>query len=410
MKVVQITAWDTFGERFNGSLIHRELLNRGHRSAMIVRFKGGDGRAVYQAGGRFTRNLDNRILTPLQERLSIQSLLATAGSAALFSPAYRDADIVHLQLIHASPFFSLFNAPIMSWGKKLVWTIHDPWMLTGHCVHPLECDRWRFGCGECPDLGRWIPMKTDRTALMWRVKKAIFKRSRPTLVVASRYMEALVSDSPILRDLPRRVIPFGVSSSTFRPEGRAQARARLQIPAQAHVLAFRNRGLEDPHKGGLLLLEALKAYRPSRQTILLVLEKDVGLEALAAAYTIRALGWIESPSLLADVLRASDLFLMPSVAEAFGLMAVEAMGCGTPVVVCEGTSLPEVVMAPRGGLAVPQHDPIAFAAAIESLLAAPERRHEMGEEAARLARTHYSEEAYVERHIELYRELLEVEE
>ena len=409
MKILHITARDTVGERFNGTLIHRELLARGHDSHMFVRFKRGDDPRVFESGTRLTRTLDNHTLVPLERGLSLQGLMITSDSTLFFTRAYRESDLVHFQLIHASPFFSLLNAPIMGRRKKLIWTIHDPWMMTGHCVHPLECDRWRFGCGECPDLGRWIPMKKDRTALMWRIKKAIFKRSRPTLVVASRYMEALVSDSPILRDLPRRVIPFGVSSTTFRPEGRAQARARLQIPTEAHVLAFRNRGLEDPHKGGHLLLEALKTYQPSRRTILLVLEKDVGLEALSAAYTIKHLGWIESPSLLADALRASDLFLMPSVAEAFGLMAVEAMGCGTPVVVCEGTSLPEVVMAPRGGLAVPQNDPIAFAAAINSLLAAPEKRHEMGEEAARLARAHYSEEAYVGRHIELYRELLEVE-
>jgi glycosyltransferase involved in cell wall biosynthesis len=407
MKVVQITAWDTLGERFNGTLIHRALLARGHRSSMIVRFKSGHDPSVHTAGNRWTRNLDNRVLTPLQERLSLQSILPTSASASMLSRPCRRSHIVHLHLVHASPFFSLLNAPIIGRTKSLVWTIHDPWMLTGHCVHPLACDRWRTGCGECPDLERSIPMRRDRSALMWRIKKSVIHRSRPTLVVASRYMQKMVSESPIFRNLPLRLIPFGVSNSIFRSEGREEARARYDIPPESHVLAFRFCGLEDPHKGGQSLIDALRTYRPTRPTTLVVLDRTDGVEELSSKYTVRQLGWVNEPPALADALRAADLFLMPSAAEAFGMMAVEAMACGTPVVACEGTSLPDVIMAPRGGVVVPQNEPAMLADAIDSLLNSPGRRREIGKDAERIAREHYSEEAYIDRHLELYGELWE---
>lgn len=407
MKVVQITAWDTPGERFNGSLIHRALLERGHRSAMIVRTTQGSDPTVFEAGTRLTRILDNHILVPLERRLSLQHLLPISGSTLYFSRAYRNSEIVHLQLIHASPFFSLANLPIIGRRRSLVWTIHDPWMMTGHCIHPGECERWRIGCGECPDLDRAQAIRRDLTSTMWKIKRSIVRRSRATLVVGSRYMRDLLAASPILSELPCRVIPFGVPTDTFRPRDRSAARSRLGLPDDADVIAFRFRGVDDPHKGGGVLVEALRALEPRRPTILLVIEGGAGLSALAEKYRIVDLGWIAGPSELAGVYSAADLFVMPSAAEAFGMMAIEAMACGVPVIVCGGTALPEVVHAPDGGISVDQGEPAALARAIEGLLASPAERRELGRRAAGLAREHYSIDGYVTRHLELYQELLE---
>ena len=83
------------------------------------------------------------------------------------------------------------------------------------------------------------------------------------------------------------------------------------------------------------------------------------------------------------------------------------MACGVPVVVCDGTALPEVVHAPDGGISVDQGEPAALVRAIEGLLASPAERRELGRRAAMLARKHYSSDGYVTRHLELYRELLE---
>ena len=407
VNVLQITAWDTIGERFNGSLIHRALLARGHQSAMAVRFKRGSDPAVFEVGTRLTRVVDNHLLVPLERRLSLQHLLPTSGYALHVSSHLRDAEIIHLQLIHASPFFSLANLPVISRRRSLVWTIHDPWMTTGHCIHPRDCDRWRIGCGKCPDLVRPQPMRRDRTALMWRIKRSLVRRSRPTLVVASHFMRELIAESPILSGLPCRVIPFGVPIDTFKPLDRAAARSHLGLPDDADVIAFRFRGFDDPHKGGGLLADALRMLQPARPTTLLVIEGGKDLPPLGGRFRVVDLGWIESPAELACVFNAADLYLMPSAAEAFGMMAVEAMACGIPVIVCEGTALPEVVMAPEGGLSVPAGQPAALARAIEDLLASPAARHEIGCRAVELAREHYSIEAYVQRHLELYQELLE---
>jgi glycosyltransferase involved in cell wall biosynthesis len=404
MRALQLTTWDTAGDRFNGSVIHRALRERGHESAMAVHVKRGGDPAVHRIGNRLTRAIDGRVLAPLEQRLSLQALLPIGASTLHLRSYFRRAELIHLHLIHALPFFSLLNLPLMR-RRRLVWTMHDPWMATGHCVYPCDCHRWLSGCGECPDLERPFAMARDRTARMWRTKKAVMDRARVTLVVASRFMEELVAASPILGRFPRRLIPFGVSSEVFNPTGRDQARSALGIPPEARVLAFRYRGIDDPHKGGRTLVEALRRLRPVRPTWLLVIEGGDGLEPLEEDFRRIDMGWVDDAETLAGALRAADLFLMPSTAEAFGVMAVEAMACGTPVIVSEGTALPEIVRPPEAGLAVPPDRPDELALAIGRLLADEQARHEMSENALRIVQEDYTEERYVDRHIELYETL-----
>ena len=105
-------------------------------------------------------------------------------------------------------------------------------------------------------------------------------------------------------------------------------------------------------------------------------------------------------------LGAADIFLMPSTAEAFGLMAVEAMACGTPVIVFEGTALPKTIHAPLGGLAVPP-DADALAGAIKELLTNTSLRQTMADFGGKIVRRDHTLDLYVSRHLDFYQELIQ---
>jgi glycosyltransferase involved in cell wall biosynthesis len=109
---------------------------------------------------------------------------------------------------------------------------------------------------------------------------------------------------------------------------------------------------------------------------------------------------------MATALSAADLFLMPSRGESFGLMAVESMACATPVVVAEGTALPDVIQAPGGGVSVPAASPGALAEAVAALLADEPRRLHIGRTARQIAEREYGFDLYVRRHLRLYEEVL----
>jgi glycosyltransferase involved in cell wall biosynthesis len=159
------------------------------------------------------------------------------GHALRQQACFRQADLVHLQLLHARSFFSLLQLPGIANGERpVVWTLHDPWITSGHCVHSLGCERWKTGCGKCPDLQVSLAIDRDATAFNWRLKRQMLARAEIHLVVASHWMRERVLASPILSHMPVSVIPFGLDRSVFYPRDKAASRAELGIPPDARSL------------------------------------------------------------------------------------------------------------------------------------------------------------------------------
>jgi len=97
---------------------------------------------------------------------------------------------------------------------------------------------------------------------------------------------------------------------------------------------------------------------------------------------------------------------MPSVAESFGLMAVEAMSCSLPVVVLEGTALPSVTFAPNCGLSLKKGDTGGLVETIERLRMSPEERDRRGQKGRRIVEEYYDINIYNTRLINLYRSVI----
>ena len=69
----------------------------------------------------------------------------------------------------------------LSHRLPVAMTLHDEWTFTGHCAYALHGDRWRDGCGSCPDLGVYPAIPRDGTRANLRAKASIYERSRPAL-------------------------------------------------------------------------------------------------------------------------------------------------------------------------------------------------------------------------------------
>lgn len=410
MNILIITTWDSDGEQFNGHQIHKILKKNRHRSDMSVMKKQfHDDGSIHVLGNALTRIYDKTLASLLESLVGLRSVLPISGSTIFLKKYYRDADLIHLQIIHGNSFFSLLNLPLISRRHKVVWTIHDPWIMTGHCVYPLGCERWKYGCGDCQNLETPFRIRRDSTALMWKIKRWIMHHSDITLIVASKWMYENVRMSPILSHLPCYIIPLGLDLEKFRPMDRHRCREEFGIPDDANVLAFRFKGADDHFKGWDYIKEALLSLTLEKPTYLLVFDGKGDLDILKEKYNVLELGWSKELDTVVHALNAADIFLMPSIAEAFGMMAVESMACGTPVIVFDGTALPDVVHAPEGGISVPARDSGALAGAISELLKDEQRYAQLVENGLRIAREEYALEKYIQRHIELYKSLLNKE-
>jgi D-inositol-3-phosphate glycosyltransferase len=188
---------------------------------------------------------------------------------------------------------------------------------------------------------------------------------------------------------PRRVktVNPGVDLSVFRPGSVASARRKLGLPLDAVVLMFAGR--IQPLKGPDIALRAaaslLRSWPELAARLVVVLVggpsgSEVGapgrLDGLAASLGIAGHVRQEPPcpqAELADWYRAATAVLVPSHSESFGLVALEAQACGTPVVAAAVGGLRTAVRDGISGVLVDGHDPVSYAAVLAKLVAAPAR-------------------------------------
>lgn len=220
------------------------------------------------------------------------------------------------------------------------------------------------------------------------------------------------------------VIPPGVDLSLFRRLDSAAARTRVGVPEGDRMLLFVGR--IEPLKGIDTLLRALALLREHSPTQVQrlclsiiggdedggVAEERVELERLKALCDELGLGSLvtflgrRDQDTLPDYYAAAEAVVMPSHYESFGMVALEAMACGTPVVASEVGGLAYLVRDGVTGFHVPERDPGALAQALHVLLANPELRAELGENAAEYARG-YAWTIMADRIVAVYRSVLE---
>jgi D-inositol-3-phosphate glycosyltransferase len=212
------------------------------------------------------------------------------------------------------------------------------------------------------------------------------------------------------------IVPHGVDRGRVFPGDRAAARAALGV-AHRHVLAFvgRLQPLKAPDVAVLTLAELCRR-RPDLDVELLVVGGASGngdgeparLRRLAAANGIADRVRLLAPrphDRLATIYRAADLVLMPSWSESFGLVALEAQACGTPVVAAGVGGLLHAVGDGTTGILLASHQPEAWAGTVAQLLSSPRRLAAMGAAAARFAGAHGWDQAAA-RLIEIYGDLV----
>jgi glycosyltransferase involved in cell wall biosynthesis len=396
---------DLPGRHFNGYDLLRDLAPRqvdGHLA--VLRKLSDNPRVVSLFSGLGDEELQYR-LKEVERRHSINNLLFPWGRLLARTAEFEAADVVHYHLIHNN-VISLYDMEWLFGLKPSIWTFHDPWPMTGHCIHPMGCEGWLGGCAPCPYLDRTFPLAHDHADRLWKVKQRVFSKLDIDVVVASGWMLDMVRRSALTSRFANvHLIPFGVDASAFLADDRkAESRRRLKIHQDDFVVLVRAQRWEA--KGLQHFVDALATGPPSRPTTVLTVDERGLLKQLQRDYRIVDLGWIDDDSAYSLPFSACDVFVMPSLAEAFGLMAVEAMAAGRPVVCFEGTALPAVTHAPECGIAVQTGDSGALRAVLDRLAGDPAEGAHRGALGRSIAMEAYSKARYIDLMADLYRSVL----
>lgn len=404
LNIVEVNYDDLVGRIFNGYDLHLSLNEReGISATQFVVTKHSNTPSVHAFD---VDEVIHQELRYLERKHSISQLLAPYGRQLLREKAFLQADVVHLHIIH-NDTISLLDLPELLARDNVVWTIHDPWVTAGNCVYPLQCEKWRTGCHGCENWN--VPgfeMTADRANQRWRLKKEIFSRINPYIVVSTQFMEDYIRNSPLTAHWNRIIrIPFGIKESFLAEFDREMIRKQFEIAPDCCVVGFRLSN--NPVKGCRFIFEALEQLDTKIPIQLLIVGEETDLpDSLLQKYSCTCLGWLEEKELI-DFYRAADVFLMPSLAESFGLMSVEAMACKTAVICFQTTVLEEVTQAPDCGAAVEYGSSEAIANELLRFLEHPEQLRERQERSRRFVADTYRYDSYVERHLALYQEVKE---
>ncbi|MDT3400400.1 D-inositol-3-phosphate glycosyltransferase [Streptomyces sp. B1866] len=351
--------------------------------------------------------------------LGIEVEIFTRATAADLPPQVELAPGVLVRHVTAGPYGGLAKEDLpaqlcaFTHGLMRAWAGHRP----GH-YDLVHSHYWLSGHVGWLAAARWKVPLVHAMHTMAKVKNAALAdgdRPEPAARVLGEQRIVRAADRLIAntadeaRQLERHygasgdlvaVVHPGVNLDRFRPEpGRAAARERLGLPRDAFVPLFAGR--IQPLKAPDILLRAvaeLLAAAPALRERIVVpvvggpsgtgLAKPERLHKLAARLGLCDVVRFQPPCAqeeLADWYRAATTLVMPSYSESFGLVAVEAQACGTPVVAASVGGLPVAVRDGVSGFLVRGHDPADYARVLRRFAEDPGLADRMGAAAARHA-------------------------
>ncbi len=405
IKVLEVNNIDLPGRRFNGYDLIDYSFKKDIDIIQAVIYKQSQNNKVH----RLLKDSEQmQMLEDMEkfetEELSVHSNLSITSPALINSKEYKEADIIHFHMFHNTKL-SLISLLQICNEKKVVMSIHDPWTVTGRCVHFGECEKWKTGCKKCQNLNTLFEFKDDNCSSMWKLKQMIYKQINPEIVVSSKYMYDVIKQSPLTKHFTNvHIIPLGINLNKFgKNVNQKEARKKFNIPEDNIVLFLR---AQEAFKGTSYIVEALQMLDTDKKITILTCDEKNRLEAVKNKYNIIDYGRMNNEELI-YAYNACDIFLMPSLGETFGLMAVEAMACSRPVIIFDNTALPAVTHAPECGVLVENKNSNKLMEAIGKLIKNPEERKRRGELGRKICEEEYNIENYNNSLIDLYKKIPE---
>lgn len=451
--ILQVNTTDVGGGAASVAFsLHNAYRARGHRSRMAVGAKRSKDPDVAEIPNAASRNgwarafqKYSETLTPIVGRVrgadrarGLIREIGTPASAIQRRLGHEDFDfpgtwrllnvpgekpeVIHLHNLHGG-YFDLRALPSLSDALPTLVTLHDEWLLTGHCAYAFDCERWEIGCGHCPDLTILPAIPRDATADNWKRKLDTYERSNLVIVAPSKWLADRARRSILVEGGARTlVIPNGVNQEVFTPGDKRAARERLGIPQDEAVIMFAAQGIREnmfkDYPSIQKAIAALSSLLQDRRFLFLGVG-DNGPDEEVAHGRVRFIPHVSNRNTLADYYRATDVYMHAARAENFPNTVVEALSCGTAVVATAVGGIPEQIrslMVPDSsmnivngagqdeatGILTPPGDGIRLGMAAEWLIQHPDILATLARNAAADARRRFSLDRQVDSYLELY--------
>ena len=412
MKILHLSTFDIIGGAARAAYrLHEGLQSVGADSKMLVQKKASDNQAVIspktslgQASGRIRSEINQLSLLPHPH--ADQSMFSPQWVPDRLQPKIRqiNPDIINLHWV-ANGFLRVES--LKRWNKPIVWTLMDMWPFTGGCHYTQDCENYMQACGVCPHLSS--SKAHDLSRQTWQRKAKAWKGLNLTIVSPSQWLADCARSSALFKDLRIEVSPFCLDTNIYKPTDRRVARDVLNLPHDKNLILFGAIGAtQDRRKGFHLLQPALQNLAQSElglKTEIVVFGSSRPETPVDLGFPCHYLGHLNDNVSLALAYSACDVFVAPSLQEAFGQTASEAMACGTPVVAFKGTGLADIVDHQQNGYLANPFEVKDLSQGIAWVLGEQEQHSAIGQHAREKAEKEFCLELQAHQYLKLFTEL-----
>ena len=388
--------------------LHKSLLAQNIDSQMLVQSKNSDDFTVISEEKKLRKYFDK--LRPVIE--SIPTRFYKKKTKTHFSSSWFgfssiidkineiSPDIVHLHWICGGLMtiedIARIKAPI-------VWSLHDMWAFTGGCHYDEECGAFKNECGECKVLGS--DKEKDLSRKIFKRKQKVFNLKKDiTIVGLSNWLNECSKSSALLKDKKHINLPNPIDTTIFKHFDKDKSRELWSLPKDKKLVLFGAIGAtSDPRKGFDELSEAMQKLE-NKNIEFVVFGSGEPQNASNFEFKTHYLGSLADDVSLVTLYSAVDVMIVPSLQEAFGQTASEAMSCGTPVVAFATTGLLDIVDHKMNGYLAKPFDTTDLKDGIEWILN-NERSNELCQNAREKVVREFDSAVVAKKYIELYNEL-----
>ena len=341
MKILQINSVCGLGSTGRiATDLYKALEEQGHECVIAY------GRGTAPEGIKTIKigtDLDNYIHVAKTRLLDKHGLGSTKATNEFIKKVEEyDPDIIHLHNIHGYylNIEILFNY-LNKTEKKVVWTLHDCWSFTGHCCYfeYNSCDKWKNGCKDCIQL-REYPQSifVDNSKNNYSIKKKLFaNRKDLTIVAVSEWLKNIVEQSFLSKNEILK-ISNGIDVDIFKSNKKNKYYEKYGLKNKKVILGVAN--VWDGRKG---LNDFIKLSKLIDEDYSIVLVGLLDKQIKNLPENIIGITRTNNVEELVELYSNADVFINTSVEETFGMVNIEAMACGTPIIVYNCTASPETV-------------------------------------------------------------------
>jgi len=294
---------------------------------------------------KFSNIFDNCIHYALSYLFDLEGFGSYVNTKKLIKKIKKiDPDVIHLHNLHGHYInIKILFEYILKHNKKVIWTLHDCWPLTGHCVHfdSIKCENWKTGCGNCKQRNDYPKtIFIDKTYKNYIKKKKLFEKLKDdnlTFVTPSIWLSKFITHS-YLSKYKTVVINNDIDTEVFKPQ-KTNFRKKYKLEKKYVILGVASNWNEK--KGLSFFLELNKNLSNKFKIILVGVNKK---QIKEISKNILCFERTNNKKELAEIYSAADVFFNPTLEDNYPTVNLEAQACGTPVITFNTGGSPETIV------------------------------------------------------------------